>query len=185
MFNRAFTTCVAIIFASTTLAETLPTHSDDYVSPQLSVIDVGIICAQEIVGLNDAPGTVAGSTNIIEGEPDFISPARFVPAVLGVGFGVKSQAQSLLGIDGVTMTVTHPPMGADGTTVQVYGTAISGQSTSLTFYQFDYNYELVVGHWQMEASLDGDIIYRVGFDVVVPDAMPQLASACGFEDLLS
>jgi hypothetical protein len=185
MFNRTFATCVAIVFASTALAETLPTHPDDYVSPRLSVIDVGIICAQEIVGLSDAPGTVAGSTNIIEGEPDFISPARFVPAVLGVGFGVKSQAQSVLGIDGVTMTVTHPPMGADGTTVQVYGTAISGQGTSLTFYQFDYDYELVVGHWQMEASVDGDVIYRVGFDVVVPDAMPQLASACGFEDLLS
>jgi hypothetical protein len=185
MFDRTFTTCAAIVFASTALAETLPPNPDDYVSPQLSVIDVGIICAQEIVGLNDAPGTVAGSTNIIEGEPDFISSERFVPAVLGVGFGVKSQAQSVLGIDSVTMTVTHPPMGADGTTVQVYGTAISGRGTSLTFYQFDYNYELVLGHWQMEASVDGEVIYRVGFDVVEPDAMPQLANACGFEDLLS
>lgn len=185
MFNRFLPVLCALALGSAALAQQVQLLPEDTVSAQIAAIDVGVICAQEIVGFNDAPGTVAGTTNVIEGEPDFISRNRVVPAVQGVGFGVKSRSASPFGLDGVIMTVTHPPMGADGATQQVYGTAISGTGRSITFYQFDYDYELLVGRWEMEASLNGEVLYRVGFDVVPPAAVPELASACGFEDLLS
>ncbi len=185
MFNRFLPFLAALALGSAALAQQLPLLPDDEVSAQIAEIDVGVICAQEIVGFNDAPGTIAGTTNVIEGEPEFISRARVVPAVMGVGFGVKSRSANPFGLDGVVMTVTHPPMGTDGATQQVYNTAIRGTARSITFYQFDYNYELLVGRWEMEASLNGEVLYRVGFDVVPPTVVPELAGACGFEDLLS
>ena len=76
-------------------------------------------------------------------------------------------------------------MGAQGATEQTFGTTISGLDQSLTFYQFDVDYELLVGPWVMEAHYNGETLYRVAFDVVPPAAAPELTRVCGFEELLS
>jgi hypothetical protein len=157
----------------------------DVVSSKIATYEAGVICAPEIIGYNEAPDTVAGVTNIIESEPPFVSTGRRVPAVQGIGFGIKSQSQDPFGLSDVQMVVTHPPMGPEGITRQSYPTTISGADTSLTFYQFDFDYELVTGPWTFEAMYQGQSLYRVTFDVVAPQAMPELAKVCGFEDLLS
>ncbi|MDG1867719.1 MAG: hypothetical protein P8J00_08175 [Yoonia sp.] len=55
----------------------------------------------------------------------------------------------------------------------------------LTFYQFDFDYELVTGIGQMEARSGDKIIYRTTFEVVDPAQTPDLAAICGCTDLLS
>lgn len=144
-----------------------------------------MICAPEAVGSSPAPGTLAGTTHIIDEDPPFVSNARRVPAVLGIGFGVKSISSTPEGLEDVTMVITHPGMGADKIKTQSYGTRISGLAPSLTFYQFDYDYELLPGIWQMVAMKDDAVLYSASFEVLPPQQVPELASVCGFESLLS
>lgn len=167
------------------LATTVHAAPADMTGPLIGSLESGVICPPPSVGETAAPGTVAGVTHLVAEDPPFVSMSSRVPAVMGIGFGVKTMTTDLLGIGDVTMTVTHPPMGKDGITQQTFQTRIDGTSPSLTFYQFDYAYELVQGRWQMEATKNGEILYRTSFDVVAPKAAPELAQICGFEELLS
>ena len=161
------------------------TAAPDKVSKYVFFHEAGVICAPPTVGTAPAPDTVAGTTHIIDVDPPFVSTKRRVPAVIGIGFGIKVQANDAAGIPEVTMLVTHPPMGKSGATTQTYQSQISGTDPSLTFYQFDFDYELVLGTWQIEASQGGRVLYRTSFEVVPPAQVPQLVATCGFEELLS
>lgn len=157
----------------------------DKVTDRITSLEAGVVCPPESVGSAPAPNTVAGETHIIEVEPPFVSTSRRVPAVLGIGFGVKAQTAVERGLDDVTMVVTHPPMGDDAIAVQSFGTRISGVDPSLTFYQFDFSYELLPGTWQMAAMHEGEVLYNVAFEVLPPSEVPELAAVCGYLDLLS
>ena len=170
------------VFPVVALAQTT---GPEKVSALLASHEAGIICAPPTVGTASVPDTVAGTTHLIDVEPAFVSTNRRVPAVVGIGFGIKAQASDVSGIPEVTMTITHPPMGKAKATVQTFQTVISGQTPSLTFYQFDFDYELVEGTWQMEATQGGVVIYRTTFVVLPPEQVPELARICGFGELLS
>lgn len=157
----------------------------DTVSPSIATLSAGVVCGPPVVGTSPAPDTIAGSTHIVAEAPPFIAEIRQVPAVLGIGFGVKAQASDPGGLSGVTMTVTHPPMGDTGVTQQSYVTWISGDGPSMTFYQFAEEFERVTGTWTFTAQYLGEDLYTVNSDVVPPGALPQLAAACGYLDLLS
>jgi hypothetical protein len=118
-------------------------------------------------------------------DPPFVSNSRIVPATIGVGFGVKARATDAGGLQDVIMVVTHPPMGKEKIQTQSFQTRISGDASSVTFYQFDYAYELVTGRWQMTAMHGETVLYQASFDIVPPQRVPELAGACGYEDLLS
>jgi hypothetical protein len=173
---------VKVLASGPAAAQSMP---GDSMGPGIQSLKAGIICAQDVISLTPAPDTVAGVTNVIEGDPAFVAFSRDVPAVVGIGFGVKSQAAD--GIDrlGVLITVTHPPMGDAGVIRESYTTDISSSGLSFTLYQFDYDYELVQGTWTFEATHDGKRLFRASFDVVPPQDVPELAAACGYENLLS
>jgi hypothetical protein len=173
------------LFISILLATPACAAPDTFVSPAIGALESGVICPPPSVGDAPAPGTVAGVTHLVNEDPPFVSMSRRVPAVLGIGFGVKTLTADILGLSDVTMTVTHPPMGKDGATQQSFLTRIDGGTPSLTFYQFDFAYELVQGTWEMEAVKDGEVLYRTTFDIVAPKDAPELARICGFEELLS
>ena len=159
--------------------------ADFAASSDIASVEAGIVCAPEPIGSLPAPGTLAGATHIIAAEPDFVSTTQRGPAVLGIGFGVKSMSTQPAGIDGVTIILTHPAMGNADVTTQTFETRISGNSTSLTFYQFDFAYELVLGTWQFTAMSEGEALYTVAFEVVDPRQIPELAGVCGYLELLS
>lgn len=158
----------------------------DVITPMIDFFEAGVLCAQDSGVSREAPDTVAGTTHVIEDAPPFVSDGRLVPAVIGIGFGVRSSVVSPLGLDGVTMTVTHPPFSGSGATEQSFVTVVGGQGDpGITFYQFDYGYELALGDWTMIARLGDDVLYEVTFTVVPPSALPDLAGVCGYLDLLS
>lgn len=173
----------AIPFALT--ATILVADASTSVSPQIANLETGVICPPEPVGTRPAPGTVAGTTHVIDDEPPFVSNSHRVPAVLGIGFGVKAMSEDQFGLDNVTMVVTHPPMGDGAVESQNFLTSISGVDPSLTFYQFDYDYELLIGTWEMTAMHEGEVLYTTSFEIVPPSQVPELASVCGYEELLS
>jgi len=172
-------------FAALTVAALGQTAQADKVSKQIARLEVGVICAPPNVGETPAPGTVAGTTHLIDVEPAFVSLTRRVPAVVGMGFGVKAQSRDAAGLPDVTITITHPPMGKSATTSQTFQSRISGLDLSLTFYQFDFDYELVLGIWHLEARQGSDLLYSTTFNVVPPSKIPELATICGYQDLLS
>ena len=183
--NPSYILCVVGLCLSAVGAAADGSTSSVSVNPAIISLEAGIVCPPETVGSTPAPGTIAGTTHIIEVEPPFVSNARQVPAVLGIGFGVKSQTSVAGGLNDVTMYVTHPAMGDTQTEVQSFTSRISDLDPSLTFYQFDYAYELLEGPWTMTAIREGETLFSVGFDVVAPEAVPELARACGYLDLLS
>ncbi len=158
----------------------------DYTAPGIASLEAGVICAVEPLRVDPAPDTVSGTKHVIDELPPFVSTGRLVPAVRGVGFGVSARAADPLGIAGATMMVTHPPMGDAGATRQSFPTGIPGDEPGITFYQFDYGYELLPGRWTLTTiSAEGEILFSVPFDVVPPESLPQLAEVCDYEDLLS
>jgi hypothetical protein len=159
---------------------------DDFVSPMLGLFEAGVLCAQEGGTVRLAPDTLAGTTYVVEDAPQFVSTNRVVPGVLGIGFGVRSGLASAIGQDGVLMTVTHPPLDDSGTTQQSFTTVVgSRDDPNITFYQFDYPYELALGKWTMTATYGAVTLYETTFTVVPPSALPELAGVCGYLDLLS
>ena len=167
------------------IATSAAAQAPDTVSPRIVSLETGVICPPESVGIVPAPGTVAGTTHLIEDDPPFVSTAARVPAVIGIGFGAKAMAAGLIGLSDVEVVVTHPPMGDAGASRQTYRTSIGALEPSFTFYQFDYDYELLPGLWQIEAQKDGETLYRKTFEVVPAEDLPALAQICGFEHLLS
>lgn len=161
-------------------------QTDDFISPLVDRFEAGILCAQETGVTRDAPDTVAGTTHVIEQAPPFVSDSRVVPAVLGIGFGARVSLLSETGLNGVIFAVQHPAFAGKGATEQSFETVIGGQGApGLTFYQFDYPYELALGDWRMTATSGGITIYDVTFTVVPPTTVPELAAACGYADLFS
>lgn len=154
-------------------------------SPTIASLTAGVVCAPEPIGSSPAPGTLAGVTHIIAEEPEFVSNTRKVPALLDIGFGVKAQTVDPEGTASVTILLTHPEMGESNVTEQTFVTSINGTDPSLTFYQFDFAYELVLGTWAFTAMSDDELLYTVSFEVVDPRLVPELAGVCGYLDLLS
>lgn len=170
--------CVLSIAWGAAFAETA-----ESVSPLIGFFEAGVLCAQDGGTVREAPDTVAGTTHVVEDAPPFVSNGRVVPAVLGIGFGVRAGLESPLTLDGVTMTVSHPQF--KGATEQSFLTTLGTKDDpGITFYQFDEPYELALGDWTMTASYEGTVFYQATFTVVPPAALPELAGACGYLDLI-
>lgn len=177
--KSAFAFLPLILISATFVCAEVPT------SAAVASVEAGVLCPPEPVGSIPAPDTLAGQTHVIETEPEFAAITTRVPASIGVGFGIKSQSTAVEGINGVTMVVTHPPMGANSITNQSFLTRIGGDASSLTFYQFDYAYELVLGTWQFTAVSGDETLFSKAFEVVDPRLVPELAGLCGYLDQLS
>lgn len=157
----------------------------EMVSSEIAWLEIGIICAPDATGSRPAPDTVAGATHVIDDSPPFVSHSQTVPAAYGVGFGVRSLARHADGLDDVTIAITHPPMGDGGTTQQSFVTRIAGLDPSISFYQFDYDYERIPGLWTVTALRNDKPLYVVQFNVVRPETVPELAGVCNYLDMLS
>jgi len=161
-----------------------PALAQDTLTSAIAELQAGVICAPEVISTVPAPDTVAGVSNIIDADPEFVTAGRVVPAVIGIGFAIKARSAKR-DYPFVTMVITHPPMGDAGATRQSYDSSIGRDALSLTAWQFEYDYELVPGPWTISAYDGEALLFTVAFDVVPPAMLPELASRCGYEDLLS
>ncbi|KIQ70606.1 DUF3859 domain-containing protein [Wenxinia marina] len=119
----------------------------------------------------------------LAGPVSFVAYTQVVPAVLGMGFGVRARAARPEGHPDVVAYVGHPPFAAngpgDGTQTMIYDAAISGQGPSGFFFQFETEEELVPGDWWI-AVVDGtELLYRVDFRVVAASEGDRLVEVCG------
>lgn len=147
-------------------------------------IGSGVLCAAEPTSREPAPGTRLGFIDLVEGEITLGLPAQRIPALPGLAFGVQAMVGSA-GATGVTIIVTHPPMGADGTVRETWETDFTPGNSTANFFRFDYPEERVPGDWTLQAELDGRVLYTARFQVVDPMLMPNFVNPCEMPPQLS
>ena len=174
---------VTLLFVLTIAAQ--PVAAQLARSSAIGWIEAGIICATDTGQYREAPGTITGRAHAPTQEPPFVSNSQVVPAVLGVGLGIKARSDPDVGLLPVEVILSHPPMGDGGVTRQTFPSLITPDSNAIIFFQFDHDYELVTGAWSLTAMRDGQTVFRANFQVVSPDQMTDLADTCDYRDLLS
>ena len=134
----------------------------DQIGPQVESWQAGAVCPASFTG---------------NGSPAFVARTQTVPAVVGMGFGVRAQVNVPGGIPNVTIVVDHPPFA--GGTRQTFPASLSGQGMSGFYYQFETQAEAAPGTWTVTAMLGSQVIYSLQFDVVAPRQGDGLLQACG------
>ncbi len=157
----------------------------DIISRDVASVEAGLSCAFPVDGKTDAPGTVAGSVNVVRDPAGFMTKGRVVPAVLGFEFGVRARLADPMRSQVVTIVVTHPPIGPEGITKETWDTTLDGMESLLNSYRFEKTSELVTGRWAISAVAGSQTLYRVAYDVVDPASVPDLAQLCDAPEVQS
>lgn len=152
-------------------------------SPDVAELTRGIICAPPPAGRREAPDTAFGWIHVPDESITIRREASTVPAVLGMGFGMRyrlhSKAPRLL-----RYVVEHPPMPPHGRTRQSWE-GYAQDEEGWMFFQFDLEEELLPGTWSLSAHDGPQELFHAAFQVVEPEALPELAGLCGGEELLA
>lgn len=140
----------------------------DTIGPMVAEWQAGVVCPGEFGRGRDAADDLA-----------LIAQTQVVPAVLGIGFGIRARVAAPDGLGGVTVTVTHPPFAGSGTTQQTYSAALSGTVLSGFFYRLEDPEEVAPGAWRIVARQGDILLYDIDFRLVVPRPGDGLLRACG------
>ena len=143
-----------------------------------SRIEAGIVCAAENGRREPAPGTRLGYVYMVGGDLTLGLSTRRVPALPGLSFGVLATAAEGNEALGVTIIVTHPPMGAEGSTRDTWESNFFAGSPTASFFRFEYPEERVPGEWTIQAVAGDRVLYSARFEVVHPAAMPDFVDPC-------
>lgn len=165
----------ALVLALPAIAQDLP---NPYKSDQLDSLVYGVYCAEGPIDLEEAPDTAAGVVNIVPGIPEMRAVTTLVPAQIGIAFGVVVEARDGLYLDPAMVTITHPPYPDTGIEVERWITSIDGDGPGLVGFSFEVESELVTGRWTFEAEHQGELLFRIDFEVVPPALLPDLAQGC-------
>lgn len=177
MLARILTTLT--LSAALVISALQPATANPRTGPGMAELVYGIYCAQEPERRDPAPDTASGHLNIVPTIPEFQFRQKFVPAEIGIGFGVLATAAPGLVHDLVTVTVTHPPYPDSRIEVERWTTDIDDLGPSLMGFSFDTSSELVLGEWTFSAhTSDGTELFHIAFEVVQPELMPQVISSC-------
>jgi hypothetical protein len=144
----------------------------------LTAAEWGVICAAPPVDRSLEPDTILGFIDQYPGEATVGLRTTRIPALPDLGFGVIARSRAPQGIDGVRVTVLHPPIAPAGTTRQSWHASIPPEAGAANFYRFDTAEELVPGRWRLTADLDGRVLYDVAFEVVDPALVPEFTDPC-------
>ncbi|MDJ0629754.1 MAG: DUF3859 domain-containing protein [Rhodobacter sp.] len=136
----------------------------------------GYFCALEPVSELEAEGTISGTVSLIDGPPRFIREGPLVPAQIGVGFGIVFDLLPRY-VGPVQVEVTHPPMGPDGVTTEIWVSDITDAVDNYVGFSFDLPYELREGDWGFRGTANGRLVFDVSFNVVGATLLP--AVECG------
>lgn len=142
---------------------------------EIAVLDLGVFCAFQAMDRAPAPGTEAGWIHVPREDVAFHWPeVQVVPASLGIAFGVKAT-----GARGWATAVGEARVYRPGSKVpEMWASDISEHGGTLAFFRFDRPDELVTGTWVIEGWDRDQLLYRVEFRVVPPEAVPEIAGAC-------
>lgn len=168
------------------LAASGPARAEDGVThlPRVARVTTGLFCAPPEGTHRPAPGTLAGWIHVPDQPVQMIAEGRVVPAVIGVGFGLRYTLTDAADAT-VVYALSHPPMPPSGVTSQSWDGAVRAGSAGTIFFQFDTEAELQPGAWRFTARIGDEEILSADFTVVAPAQAPELAGLCRGGALLS
>jgi len=138
--------------------------------------DYGLVCPSGNAVELPAPGTHLGVIKQREGWQKIEYTTQVIPMVNGIGFGVE--AAPLQDLTGVQVTVFHPPYPGTNVTEESWISDFSTDAQNLSFFTFEFPFELVEGRWAIQATHRGNILYAVEFDVVPASRFPDIDGLC-------
>lgn len=144
-------------------------------SEGIARLEFGVFCAWQQMDRAPAPGTETGWIHVPLDQIDFTwAGQQVVPAVIGMGFGIKAT-----GAPGFATAVGETRVFRPGRAEpEAWASDISEIGPTLAFFRFDRPEELIPGTWAIEGWDRGNRLYRVEFEVVPATALPGLAGAC-------
>lgn len=143
--------------------------------PQIARLEVGVFCAWQQMDRAPAPDTANGWIHVPVDEVTFQWPDRqVVPAVIGMGFGLRATAAPGFETAAGEVRVYRPGR----STPETWASDVSDFGPTLAFFRFDTKDELIPGRWVFEGWDRDQLLYRAEFEVVLPSALPGMAGAC-------
>ncbi len=144
----------------------------------IDLVEYGVICEIEMGEPREAPLTESGVINAIEQSRAFDVYTRAVPAHIGLSFGLRMLLPEGEISNSARMTVTHPPMGRRGVTVESWTTPLTPGVPALNLFTFEKPYEMVQGTWTFAVIDARGKQFEISFEVLPPDSVPQVQAAC-------
>ena len=125
-----------------------------------------------------AEGTALGYIVERDGPHKIELTTQIVPALTGIGFGVKATNVSGTPLAPVTISVKHPPFPGITSTQDVWQDSFIAGGTNYNYFTFEFPFELQTGRWEFRASIRDRPLYHVAFEVVPPEQVPDLTKIC-------
>jgi len=138
--------------------------------------DYGLVCPAGNAVELPAPGTHLGVIKQREGWQRIEYTTQTIPMVKGIGFGVE--AAPLRNLTGVQVTVFHPPYPGTDVTEESWISDFNTDAQNLSFFTFEFPFEMVQGRWAIQATHLGSTLYSVEFDVVPASKYPNVDGLC-------
>ncbi|MGH1416098.1 MAG: DUF3859 domain-containing protein [Pelagimonas sp.] len=149
----------------------------DDVSP-VTMLDYGVICDIKLGGTEPAPDTASGVINLIDQKKEVDVATAFVPAHIGLSFGLRTVLRDETELNGAKMRIIHPPMGPDGITQQSWHAPMRGNDPLVNLYSFETDDELVLGLWTFQLIHEGKVLIEQGFQVLPQGSVAEVQQVC-------
>ena len=144
---------------------------------RITDLAVGIFC-KEGVGISNStdPGTIKGTVERMDRAPLLVQETQYVPAIDQILFGFLAREKVENGI--VLITVTHPPLGPQGLTLESWETQMEMGRHTVHAYYLGLSDGNPVGRWTINGEANGSLFFYADFDVV--PAVPGDTDPCRF-----
>jgi hypothetical protein len=132
---------------------------------RITDIAVGIFC-RDGVGFSKStdPGTIKGTVDRMDRVPNLVMETQVVPAIDKIMFGVLAREKVENGT--VLITVTHPPLGPQGLTVESWNTQMETGKHTVHAYYLGLSDGDPRGRWTITGASDDGLLFYAEFDVV-------------------
>jgi hypothetical protein len=158
-------TALALLWLSVCADPVLADQSVTYDSRRIASMEVGIFCRGEVGATPSAgSGTIKGTVERLDANPPLVKKTRSVPAIDQITFGVEAREAVENGV--VTITVTHPPLGAGRVTTEHWETQMDPARTTVHSYYLGLSDGNPVGRWTIVGSVGSRTLFQAEFDVV-------------------
>lgn len=143
-----------------------------FTSPDIIELTAGVMCSPRVQARIDAPNTALGYTNEVAGNPKVTFEQQVVPAALGVSFGVVFTPKHALA---AVRNLTFRPGASEP---DVYFSDVLAEPGRYRGFAFELPEELVLGQWRLESWQGDTLLFRADFEVVPPEALPEIEAQC-------
>jgi hypothetical protein len=153
-------------------APALATPAPPEVSEAVATIKVGALCQPQADGIVAAPDTELGYITLTKDMPAITVETQVVPDALGLAFGVMVvPARDIAQVRMVAYRPNHPEP-------EMFYSAFVAGKERVQFFSFEFPQEQEPGLWRMEAWDGESLLYRVEFEVVAEEALPDMVARC-------